>query len=100
MSEGAPGEHAAAGRALHEALLDQVRLDDLFDDIAFVAERRRQRLNPNRTTGVILANAPQITSVHRIQTALVNTEPQQCGIDHFRAYTGEAFDCRKIPDPA
>src|SRR5438034_1053572 len=37
MAEGVPRQHAAARRALHEALLQQVRLDDLFDDVALGA---------------------------------------------------------------
>ena len=55
MAEGVPGQHAAARRALHEALLHQIGLDHLLDHVALVAERRGHGLDPDRTAAVIAA---------------------------------------------
>src|SRR5437870_11953767 len=67
MSEGDPGQHPAARGTLHKALLDQVRLDDLFDDVALVAERCRYGLDPDRTTCIVFGNAAQIAPVHAVE---------------------------------
>src|SRR5690349_4889090 len=48
MAEGVGRQHPPARRALHEALLDQVGLDDVLDRIAGLGERRRERLDPDR----------------------------------------------------
>jgi len=68
------GQHAAARCALHEALLKEVRLDDIFDDVALVAERRRDRLDPNRTARIILGNAAQVAPVHSVEEALADEQ--------------------------
>src|SRR5437764_481207 len=69
MPECDPGQHAATRRALHKALLEQVRLDDFLDDVALVPERCRNRLDPNRTARIILGNTAQITPVHAVEAA-------------------------------
>ena len=48
MAEGGRGEQPAARRALHEALLDEEGLDDVFDRVARLRQRRRDRLDPDR----------------------------------------------------
>src|SRR5438477_6141193 len=45
MAVGDLGQHAAARGALQEALLQQIGLDDLFEDVALIAERRCHRLD-------------------------------------------------------
>ena len=44
MAIGGLGQHAPAWRPLHEALLDQIGLDDLFEHVALVAERGRTEM--------------------------------------------------------
>ena len=51
MAEAAIGQHAAARRALQQALLHQIRLDDFLDHVALLAQRRRQRLDADRAAG-------------------------------------------------
>src|SRR6516165_9181109 len=60
MAKRKPGQHAAARGALYKPFLDQVRLDDLLDDVALVAERRRHSLDPDRPAAVILGDATQV----------------------------------------
>src|SRR5258706_14117550 len=66
------GQHAAAWGALQEALLQQIRLDDLFEHIALVAERRRHRLDPDRAAAVMLGDRAQIAAVHRVEAPPVD----------------------------
>src|SRR6266851_2089067 len=70
----------AARSALDKAFLDQVRLDYLLDDIAFVAECRRHRLDPDRTACIVFGNATQVTPVHAVEAPPIDIEPQQCRI--------------------
>ena len=42
MPEGVAGEQPAARRALQEALLDQIRLDDVLDGVARLGQARRR----------------------------------------------------------
>src|SRR5712675_2315426 len=77
MTKGDPGQHAAAWRALNKTLLDQVRLDDLLDDIALVAERRCHRLDPDRAAGVVFGYTAQVTPVHAVKATLIDIKPQQ-----------------------
>jgi hypothetical protein len=48
MGEGERRQHAAARRALDEALLDQIGLDDLLDGVARLAERRGKGVDSDR----------------------------------------------------
>ena len=48
MAEGVRGQQAAARRALHEALLDQIGLDDVLDRVARLGQRGRDRLDADR----------------------------------------------------
>src|SRR5437773_12433114 len=44
VAKGDLGQHPAARRALHEALLHEVGFDDLLEHVALLAERGRHRL--------------------------------------------------------
>src|SRR6516164_8118899 len=96
MAKGDPGQHPTARRALHETLLDQVWLDDLFDDVALVAERRGNRLNPYRTPGIVFGNAAQVSSVHAVETAPIDIEPPQRRVRRGRIYVRHTLDGGKV----
>ena len=100
MPERDSGQHAAAGRALHEALLKQVRLDDLFDDVALIAERRRDCLDPDRPARVVFGNAAKIAPVHAVETAPIDVEPQQRCVGSNGVNARQTGDCGKVADPA
>ena len=53
MPERMAGEQAPARRALQEALLDQIRLDDLLDRVARLGQRRRDGLDADRPAAVV-----------------------------------------------
>ena len=67
----------AARRALHEALLDQIGLDDLLDGVARLAQRRGKGLDADRTAGVAFRDEREIAPVESIETAGVHFEPGQ-----------------------
>ena len=54
MAEGVGRQHAAARRALDEALLDQERLDDVLDRVARLRQRRRDRVDADRPAAVVV----------------------------------------------
>ena len=49
------GHEPPARRALHEALLDEIGLDHLLDDVALLAQRRRHGLDADGSAAVVLA---------------------------------------------
>ena len=100
MAERDAGQHAAARRALHKALLEQVRLDDFFDDVALVAERRRDRLDPDRTARIVFGNAAQVAAVHAVETARIDIEPQQRRVGSGGIDARQTVDCGKVADTA
>src|SRR6185436_7942749 len=61
-------------RALNEAFLDQKWLDDLFDCVARLRERRRDGFDTDRTAAVVLRNHGEIAPVHRIEPGAVDFE--------------------------
>ncbi len=59
---------------MQQALLDQIGLDCLFNGIALFGQSRRQCLDPNRTTTVILGNTAQEAPVHGIEAQFIDVE--------------------------
>jgi hypothetical protein len=100
MLKGCPGQHAATRRALHETLLEQVRLDDFFDDVALVAECGRDRLDPDRAARIILSNAAQVAPVHPVEAAGINVEPLQRSISGQCVNARQAVDRSEVADAA
>src|ERR1700719_4733402 len=98
MSERVPRQQAAARCTLHETLLEQVRLDDFFDDVALVAERRCDRLDPDRTARIVFGDAAQIAPVHAVETARIDIEPQQRGVGGDGIDAHQTGDGGKIAD--
>ena len=49
MAEGVRRQEPPARRALHEAELDEIRLDDVLDRVAGLGERGGDGLDPDRT---------------------------------------------------
>src|SRR5215470_13281647 len=74
IAETLAGEHAAARRALQQALLDEVGLDHLLDDVALLGERGGQRLHADRAAIVVLGDAAQEATVHGIEALAVDIE--------------------------
>src|SRR6266849_9502542 len=58
------GGHAPALRAVEQAQLHQVRLVDLLDGVFFLAERRRNRVQPYRPARILLDDGEHQVAVH------------------------------------
>src|SRR6266700_1580217 len=82
MHIGLPGQHAATRRALHQALLDQIGLDDFLDSIARFAERRRQSLDAHRPAIEAFSDQREIAPVEGVESALVDLQPRERGVGH------------------
>ncbi len=53
MAEGVAGDQPAARRALQEAALDQIGLDDVLDGVARLRQRGGDRLDADRAAAVV-----------------------------------------------
>src|SRR5213080_975203 len=100
MAERVPCQQTAARRPLHEALLEQVWLDNLFDDVSFIAERRRDCLDPDRTTRVVFGNAAQVAPIHAVETPRIDIEPQQRRVGSRRVDAHQTGNGGKVADAA
>src|SRR5262245_27185315 len=63
VAEALAAEHAAARRALKQALLNEIGLDHFLDDVALLGERGGKRLDPDRAAVVVLGDAVQEPAV-------------------------------------
>src|SRR5262249_45671431 len=98
-TEGGSGERAPARGSLDKAFLDQIGLDDFFDDVALVAERRRQGFDPDGATSVALGDATQVTPIEVIEAAAVDFETQERRVSGHRTDAHRPFDRGKTADP-
>ena len=74
MAESMRRQQTPARRALQEALLDEVGLDDVLDGVARLGKRRGDRLDADRTTAEGFGNDGEIAPVHLVEAALVHLE--------------------------
>ena len=77
MREGLRRQQPAARRALHEALLDQVGLDDVLDGVARLRQRRRDRLDADRPAAEILGDHREVAPVERVEAVRVHLQREQ-----------------------
>src|SRR5215471_6751506 len=80
MNIGLRRQHPPARRALHEALLDEIGLDDLLDRVARLAERGGDGLDPDGAAGIALGNERKIPPVEGIESALVHFQSRKRSI--------------------
>src|SRR5262245_64844237 len=90
------GEQAAARRALHQALLDQERLDDLLDRVARLRQRRRDGLDPDRAAAVVRRDEGEIAAVHGIEAGAVDLEREQRAVGRSEEHTSELQSLRHL----
>src|SRR5580692_6667099 len=91
MAEGVAGDQPAARRALQEAALDEVGLDDVFDGVARLGQGGRKRLDPDRAAAVIRRDRHEIAAVHGVEAGGVdlarsrrNSRPAMRGVPRAR----------------
>ena len=70
MAEGVRRQQPPARCPLHEALLDQERLDDLLDRVARFGERRGDRLNPDRPAAETFRDRLEVATVELVEAEL------------------------------
>src|SRR5215831_9232362 len=66
MTEGVRGQEPPARGALEKTFLDQKRFDDFLDGVARLGERRRDGLDPDRATAVVLRDRREVAPVHAV----------------------------------
>ena len=98
--ESGPGQQPPPRCALHKAFLNQVRLDDLFDDVALVAERRGQSFDADRAAAIIFCDAAQIAAIHAVEPTPIHLEPLEGRVGGGRIDARQPLDSGKISDPA
>ena len=67
MLEGLAGQHAAARRALDEALLDQIGLDDLLERVARLAEGGGDGFDADRAAIVEFGNGGEVAPIELVE---------------------------------
>ena len=65
---------AAARRALDQAALEQVRLVDVLDRVLLLADRDRERREPDRAAAELLADRAQDLAVEAVEALVVDLE--------------------------
>src|SRR5437868_4817226 len=77
MAESVRREQAPTRGTLDQALLDQERLDDLLDGVAWLRQRGGDCLYPHRSAAVIMRDGGEIAAVHGVETGSVDFKLQQ-----------------------
>src|SRR2546426_12477523 len=77
MAEGVRGQETAARGALQVAALDQERLDDVLDRIAWLRQRGCHCLDADRAAAVVEGNGGEITPVHGVEAGGVDFQRAQ-----------------------
>ncbi len=93
-------QHPPAAGAQNQPLLDQIRLDHVFDGVPRFGQGGRQRLNADRAAGVVFGDSPQIAAVHRVQAEPVDFQPCERRIRFVTIHRVGAGDGGEIPHPA
>src|SRR6185503_16652155 len=92
---GTGGEPPSRG-ALQESLLDQVRLYDVLERAALLAERRREALDADGAAVELLDDGEQESPIHRVETVRIDLEQIHRGLrDGLRDFA-VGFDLRVV----
>ena len=100
MPPAGQAQHPAAAGAQDQALLDQIGLDHVFQRVARLGQRRRQRLDADRAAAVVLGDAAEIAAVHRVEAEHVDLQPRQRRHRRSRDRPGGARDGGEVAHPA
>ncbi len=77
MLPGIGRQHAPARRALDEALLDEIGLDNVLDRIARLGKTRRDRLDANGPAAEVDRDHVEIAPVELVEAETVHMQPRQ-----------------------
>lgn len=92
--------HPTAWRALQIALLDQVRLDHVFDGIGRFADGGGEIVQPDRATAEFFQNCAEQLAIHEVKAEGVDIEHAQRGIRHGEGDVSFRLDFGIIAHPA
>src|SRR5277367_5648112 len=96
MRERRARNNASARCTLHEALLQQIGLDDFLDGVARFAERRRNGFDADRASAKGFGDQLQIALVEGIESARIDFETGERRIRNLRIDTRMFGDGGKI----
>ena len=100
MLPGRAVEHAAAGGAGDQALLDQEGLDHVFHRVARFRKAGGERFNADRATAIDIGDHHQVTPVHRVEAEAIDLQSAERGISHAGSDFGLAGGSREIAHTA
>src|SRR5580704_16792832 len=92
MTEGVRRQEAPARRALHEAKLDEIGLDDVLDRIARLGERGGDGLDSDRAATELDGDHVEITSIHLVEPNDVDVEQLERAVGERARHAVCAFD--------
>ena len=85
---------------MDEALLEEIGFDDLFQGVALLGKRRRQGLDADRSTAIVIGKASEIAPVHGVETAFIHLQPVERGVGGGGVDRRRAGDRGEIAHPA
>ena len=92
MAEGVRRQETSPRRALHEAKLDEIGLDDVLDRVAGLGERGGDRLDSDRATTELEGDGVEITPIHLVEPNDVDVEQLERAVGERARYALCAFD--------
>src|SRR6185312_3986624 len=93
-------EQAAARRALQEALLDQVRLDDVLERVARLRQRRGDRVDADRAAAIVERDGREIAPVHRVEAARIDFQRRERAVGNLAVDGRRAFGVGEVAHAA
>src|ERR1700722_589966 len=96
MAEGVRRQEAPARRALHEAKLDQIGLDDVLDRVAGLGERGGDGLDSDRAAAELDGDRVEITPIHLVEPDDVYVEQLERAVGERARHALGAFDHSEV----
>src|SRR5262245_24445013 len=92
--------HAAPGRALQEAELQQVRFDDVLDGVGLLPDRRGQGGQPHGPAAELVDDGGQDRDVELVEAPIVNLEQLEAGPGHRGGHGTVVADLGEVTHPS
>src|SRR5580693_8991164 len=99
MTEGVRRQKTPARRALHEAKLDEIGLDDVLDRVAGLGERGGDGLDSDRAATELDGDHVEITPIHLVEPNDVDVEQLERAVGERARHALCAFDNGEIAHP-
>mmetsp|Transcript_30695 Transcript_30695/g.60262 ORF Transcript_30695/g.60262 Transcript_30695/m.60262 type:complete len:241 (+) Transcript_30695:701-1423(+) len=99
MCPGLLRQHPPSRRPLDQPLLQQKRLNNLFNRIPAFAQRRTDCIDANRPASIVFGNEKQVAAIRTIKPKIVHPKPRKCTICKGFCDNTIAFNQGKIHHP-